>query len=92
MAARLESVAVAAFARGLQAHGDQANASHVVGVALSRDVRQVADFIRTFFASQDSELADSVLAEAARVRAPADRIVLATLLLGGLSREVEDRI
>jgi hypothetical protein len=92
LAARLEPAAVAAFVNGLLAQGNQAHGRHVVLSALSRDIRQVADFVQAFFASGDRALADWVLGEAVSVLTPADRIVLATLLLGGPSREAGDHI
>lgn len=83
--AQPDPAAVAAFASGLWAHGDQASASYVTAAMLRRDVTDVAGFVGAVLAVGAADLAWPVLAEAARVLAPADRIRLATLLPGGLS-------
>jgi hypothetical protein len=83
--AQLDPAAAAAFAAGLWGHGDQASASYVTAAMLRRDVTDVAGFVGAVLAVDAADLAWPVLAEAARVLAPADRIRLATLLPAGLS-------
>jgi hypothetical protein len=91
MAAALGPADLAGFALGLRRHQDHGSAAQAVGAALGQDAGRVADLLGFLFAA-DPAYADGVLDQAVDRLAPADRLVLASLLEERLAPETASAV
>jgi hypothetical protein len=89
--AGLKPTELATFVLGLRIHQDHRSATHAIEAALGWEVGHVADLIRHLFLN-DKDYADSVVDKAVDRLAPADKLVLASLLEEELPPEIASAI